>query len=877
MEDPTRTDVVMDLIAGPASALPDAPAILAPARKPLGREQLASLVAENAGKLRRAGLGPRDRLAIVLPNGPEMATALLTAMAAGATAPLNPAYSRDEFDFYLRDLEARALLIRTDMSGPARDSASRSGIPIVELGSEASSEAGSFGLTCPVIGPPVAEGPPGPDDIALLLHTSGTTSRPKLVPLTRSNLLCSAGNVAESLRLSPADRCLNVMPLFHIHGIVAALLASLSAGGSIACAAGFAADAFFSWLDELHPTWYTAVPTIHQAVIKKAHDTPNAMGAHALRFIRSCSSSLSPSVMSELESLFGVPVVEAYGMTEASHQMTCNPLPPRPRKPGSVGVPTGVEVAVLDESGRPQPAGVSGEVAIRGRNVTAGYLDNPAANAAAFVDGRLRTGDIGHFDTDGYLFLSGRLKEMINRGGEKISPREVDDVLAAHPAVAQVAAFSVPDARLGEDIAAAVVLRSGRNADANELRAWAAERLAYFKVPKSIVLVPEIPKGPTGKLRRMDLAGMLGLTGEVPKIPGREQRAVTAPAPPASAVEAVLIGLMSKALGGRSLGVDEGFFDAGGDSLQAAALLADVTARFGREIPISVLIIHSSARQLAAVIDGGIVPSSSVLVPIKPDGSRPPFFCVHPHDGRATLFPALARYLDAGQPFYAFQDVSGEAERPAPGGIERMAARYVAAMRAFRPEGPYLIGGYCFGAIIALEMARILERQGVRPVRLVLMDGYAPGFPKSASRGALSGRVYSFIDRARRIRPLLAYVSHLPPDRRKAHLFGLTKTVMRGTTASARPLPGRETDEAWKYAPAPYPGDAILLRPARLPIGFEREPVLGWDRFIDGTVAIEAVAGYHRSLIFAPRLRSLAEKLNEALRTASELPGDRRP
>ena len=216
--------------------------------------------------------------------------------------------------------------------------------------------------------------------------------------------------------------------------------------------------------------------------------------------------------MTELEGLFGVPVVEAYGMTEASHQMTCNPLPPRPRKPGSVGIPTGVEVAVLDESGRPQPAGVTGEIAIRGRNVTAGYLDNPTANAAAFVEGRLRTGDLGHFDPDGYLFLSGRLKEMINRGGEKISPREVDDVLAAHPAVAQVAAFSIPDPRLGEDIAAAVVLRSGRKAEESELRAWTAARLAYFKVPKRIVFVPEIPKGPTGKLRRMDLAAILGMS-----------------------------------------------------------------------------------------------------------------------------------------------------------------------------------------------------------------------------------------------------------------------------------------------------------------------------------------------------------------------------
>jgi thioesterase domain-containing protein/acyl carrier protein len=373
----------------------------------------------------------------------------------------------------------------------------------------------------------------------------------------------------------------------------------------------------------------------------------------------------------------------------------------------------------------------------------------------------------------------------------------------------------------------------------------------------------------------MDLAETLGLAGGPARTSGREQGPGTAPSRPVSATEELLLGLMRKALGGWGLDVDEGFFDAGGDSLQAAALLADVEARFGIEIPISVLIIHSSARQLAALIDcqaadeDQVAPSPSVLVPIKPDGSRPPFFCVHPHDGRATLFFALARRLGTDQPLYAFQDVAGEAGRPAPGGIERMAARYVAAMRAFHPEGPYYIGGYCFGALIAFEMARLLELRGARPASLVLMDSYAPGFPKRSSRGALSGRMYSFIDRARRIRPLLAYVSNLPPERKRAHLLGLTKTLIPGTAASPLSLPGREKDSEWGYAPPPYPGPAVLLRPTHEPLGFGKEAAMGWDRFIGGGLVIEAVRGYHRSLIFEPRLRSLAEKLDSSLRTAS--------
>ena len=861
-----------DILLGPAAradhAIPDAPAILAPGRKPLGRRRLAGLVRENVEKLRASGFGPRDRLAVVLPNGPEMAVALLTAMASGAAAPLNPAYSRDEFDFYLEDLGARALLIPAGASGPAGDAAAGKGVPVIELIPEPASEAGSFGLSCPKLGPSVTDGPPSLNDIALLLHTSGTTSKPKLVPLARANLLRSAGNVAESLRLSPEDRCLNVMPLFHIHGIVAALLASLSSGGSVICAKGFASGDFFGWLDELRPTWYTAVPTIHLSVLKKTRDDPTALRSHSLRFIRSCSASLSPSTMAEIEGLFGVPVVEAYGMTEAAHQIACNPLPPRPRKPGSVGLPTGVEITVLDASGDPQPPGASGEVAVRGPNVTAGYLDNPEANAAAFLDGRLRTGDLGHLDDDGYLFLDGRLKEMINRGGEKISPREVDDVLAAHPAIAQVAAFAVPDPGLGEDVVAAVVLKPGSKVEEDELRAWAAERLVYFKVPKRIVFVPEIPKGPTGKIRRVDLAGTLGLAGGAGRSPEREAKPGKVRARALNAEEKALLDLMSRTLGGRKLTVDEGFFDAGGDSLQAAAFLAEVEARFGREIPMASFIVNASARRLSSVLTGKAGAVSSVLIPIKAEGSRPPFFCVHPHDGRATLFPALARRLDPGQPFYAFQDLSGEAVSPLPGGIQKMAARYVEAMRTFRPEGPYMIGGYCFGALIAFEMARLLDRQGSRPERLILMDGYAPGFPSPLWRARINGWAYMSLDRARRVRPLLAYLSNLPPEMRMAHLRNLANMLMRGNGTRPSTLPGRENDSDWEYDPQPYQGPATVLRPAREPLGFAKESALGWDRFIRSGLKVETVSGYYRSLIFEPRLSGLAKKLDSSLVSA---------
>ncbi|MGH6961225.1 MAG: AMP-binding protein, partial [Dongiaceae bacterium] len=343
------------------------------------------------------------------------------------------------------------------------------------------------------------------------LHTSGTTSRPKLVPLTQRNVTASAANIGRVLRLGSGDHCLNIMPLFHIHGLIGAVLSSLAAGSSVFCTPGFNALRFFAWLDEAAPSWYSAVPTMHQAILARAERNAGIIARRKLRLIRSSSASLPPPVMAALEATFGCPVIESYGMTEASHQMTSNPLPPAARKAGSVGIAAGPEVAVLGESGRPLPPGETGEVVIRGANVTAGYVANPAANATAFTDGWFRTGDQGVIDGEGYLTITGRLKELINRGGEKISPREVDDVLLEHPAVAQALTFALPHDKLGEEVAAAIVLREGATATDRELRDFVAGRLADFKVPRKVVFLDEIPKGATGKLQRIGLAAKLGL------------------------------------------------------------------------------------------------------------------------------------------------------------------------------------------------------------------------------------------------------------------------------------------------------------------------------------------------------------------------------
>ncbi|MGC8642866.1 MAG: acyl--CoA ligase [Isosphaeraceae bacterium] len=491
----------------------DAPALAAPGVRHLTYAGLRRQVERTIETLGGFGVGRGDRVALVLADGPEMAAAFVSVAAGATAAPLNPAYRAEEFEFYLTDLKAKALIVLGGSSSPAIEVARRLGIAILELVPRPVNGAGAFDLVAASspAGKASAGGFATPSDVALVLHTSGTTSRPKLVPLTQRNLTASARGIRATLRLTAEDRGLCVMPLFHIHGLMAGLLAPLEAGGLVFCTPGFNALKFFSWMNEARPSWYTAVPTMHQLILARASGHREVIAANPLRFVRSSSSSMPPQVIEAIEATFGAPLIEAYGMTEASHQMASNPLPPGKRIPGTVGLAAGPEVAIMDEQGNLLPAGQTGEIVIRGESVTSGYESNPKANAEAFSSGWFRTGDQGMMSAEGYVTITGRLKEIINRGGEKISPREVDEVLMDHPAIQQVVTFAIPHDKLGEDVAAAVVLREGMSLTEKEVREFAARHLADFKVPRKVVFLTEIPKGATGKLQRIGLASKLGL------------------------------------------------------------------------------------------------------------------------------------------------------------------------------------------------------------------------------------------------------------------------------------------------------------------------------------------------------------------------------
>jgi acyl-CoA synthetase (AMP-forming)/AMP-acid ligase II len=465
-------------------------------------DSLRQQVLVMADALASAGIRRGDAVAIALPNGLPAIVSFLAASIAGTAAPLNPAYPYEEFHFFLGDTNARVLLCPPVGAEFVRTAAADHKIPIfsVEM-----TEQGIARIVDAPSGTKASE--PTADDIALVLHTSGSTGRPKRVPLRHFNLAVSSANIANTYALTPADVSLCIMPLFHVHGLIGSTLASLLSGGTVVVPTKFSALSFWRTVREHHVTWYSGVPTMHQLLLARTPQKP--ADAASLRFIRSCSAPLSSELIYKIEGLFGVPFVEAYGMTEAAHQMTSNPLPPRHRKAGSVGVGAGLRISIMDKDGNHLGTNQRGEVAIQGANVFRGYENNPDANTRAFVSGWFRTGDQGYLDTDCYLHLTGRIKDIVIRGGENIAPHEVDEVLLRHPAVAAAVTFGCAHPTLGEEVAAAVVLHEKNGATEAELIKHSREFLVEFKCPTKIYLVESIPTTATGKIRRRAVAAAL--------------------------------------------------------------------------------------------------------------------------------------------------------------------------------------------------------------------------------------------------------------------------------------------------------------------------------------------------------------------------------
>ena len=577
---------ILSLLEAAAAAQPHAPAVETPSGEALSyRDLLATVSRVGAELLERSG-GPatcRRRFAIVLPNGPEMSLVLLAAAAVGTAVPLNPAYRDEEFARYLRATNADCLVVECDDS-TAAVVARRVGMPVVVPAGVWQANRATLPAARPIPRP-------HPDEVALVLMTSGSTGSGKIVPLTHRNLCASATDVCRSVGLDADDRVLCMWEQFHIGGVVDLLLAPLAAGGTVIAAGSFDAARFFALLPITRPTWFQGVPTTLRELCQYAARRRLVYRGTSLRFLRSVAAALPEVWREEIEALFNATVVRTFGMTEAAPLITSTRLPPHVTKPGSVGVACGPEVRILDDHGRPVGTGGSGHVAVRGENVFRGYEADAAANAAAFVDGWFLTGDLGHLDADGDLFLTGRAKELINRGGEKIAPQEIDEALARHPAVQQAAAFGVPHPRLGESVAAAVVLRPGAAADEAALQAFTARSLADFKVPSQILFLEDLPRCPVGKVRRRELADLAA-----------HRTPTVAHAQPTNPLEAALAELCAAELDIESIGLDDDFAAAGGDSLSSVRLILATEALVGMTIADQVAGRCSTVRSMALAL-----------------------------------------------------------------------------------------------------------------------------------------------------------------------------------------------------------------------------------------------------------------------------------
>jgi acyl-CoA synthetase (AMP-forming)/AMP-acid ligase II/thioesterase domain-containing protein/acyl carrier protein len=876
------TETFGDIVRRHARNAPDAPALVAEGQDPLSYGELVRLMDRVRHRLNAMGYGRGDRIAIVAPNGPAMA-ALITGIWGCATAvPMNPALTVGEFAIHLRDLKVQAVAVdadmdTSDMNTAARAAAREIGLPVLEVERIDKGVAGMIDFRPGVTGGQAAR--PGAalsDDLAMILTTSGTTSHSKIVPANQRQLSAKIDGYVKAFELTAADRCLNLMPLFHGHGLVVSLGATLNSGGSFVTLPEFSVDAFFHLLETLAPTWYTGSYTFHHTIAAAAPSYTVAIEKSRLRLVRTASGHLDSRIADELEVIFRAPVIETYSNTEVA-LICCTPFPPAVRKRGTVGRACGSEVAIIGPDKRVLATDERGEVVVRGGDTFTGYENDPAANLEAFFDGWFRTGDEGVFDEDGYLTLTGRIKDIINRGGEKITPSEVDDALMGHPDVTDAVTFPVPHATLGQEVAAAVVPAIGADFTDEILARYLRGKLAPFKVPRRFIIVDEIPKGPTGKIPRRSLAEAFDLVTATSL--ARPEPADDRPATP---LEADLQRLWAEALGLDHVGLHDDFFMLGGDSLQAVELFLRIEQVLGRRLPRSVLFEAGTVAGMAQRIEE--LTPSPCLVPIQPKGDRPPFFCVHDGNGHVLNYRDLARFVGEAQPFYGIQCRGLDGEEEPFTRIEDMAAYYVGEIRKLQPVGPYYIGGYSFGGRVAYVMAQQLRAAGEEVALLALFDsasGYGQRRVTTADwlahhrerlRALPFTRVPAYLWLRGRNLAEMIYM------RLRLRSFSMAWRYFesRGRPIPRilhRPVPANDMIRSG-YRPRPYGGDATLFKAERY-AWTHADAHDGWFELIKGKLEIRPISGRHYEIVKQPHVQTLAAELSDALdqaRAASSKP-----
>lgn len=835
-------NTLRELIEAQTLARPREIAILAPGRADLSFGALWSHIQQTGERLRALGIRRGDLVASVLPNGPDAATAVLSVSSVATFVPLNPDGRKPEYDSIFLDLTPRLLLVPAGLEAehPAARAARSLGIPVI--GVVCGKEAGAFSLEGRSGIAPAGGEPATADDFAYILTTSGTTARPKLVPLPHRAACLAIAASSGSMRLAPADRSLNISPLFHSMGLVSGVFATLSEGGSVVCLPNFQVTQFFDQLVEYQATYFAAVPAVLQSIAEHAPANREKLERSSVRVIRTVGAALSPKVADQLERELRAKIIHVYGMTEAPC-IASEQYPIEVRKRGSVGRPAHAGVSVVDENGEPVAAGFSGEIVVRGPWIIPGYYRNEAATSSVFENGWFHTGDVGYFDADGFLFITGRRKEFINRGGEKVSPVEVDEVLLSHPSVAEAVTFAIPNARLGEEIAAAIVLRSGSDTSVAALQEFAATHLSVTKVPRQIVFVKQLPKGPSGKLSRFRVAAELGL--DKPDALPRDTRA---PAVQAPELEEKIAAIFARVLRLPSVDPHANFFDLGGDSMGAVQCLAEIQATLSSVKVSAALFLWAPtpAKVAAAILNPEESNDSAQIISLQLSGSGVPLFLVSP----GMEARALAKRLGPDRPLFGLRIPNLE-HLPPPHTLERIAAECVRTLRRSRPSGAYALGGWCSAGVIALEIARQLEEAGERvafvalfDARGVLLPAMSPARRRLVRAVRLAGKLRFRATQAGRLRWLRQAFAA-----RNAQVALVNNVGLR------------------QYRPHPWTGRVVHVWAAERPRGRFLDPMFEWGHVSPGGFTFYEVPGDHFSMLAEPNVLALARIL------ATELDG----
>jgi acyl-CoA synthetase (AMP-forming)/AMP-acid ligase II/thioesterase domain-containing protein/acyl carrier protein len=824
-----------------AELQPDHVAMAASGLASLSYYELQHLIAEARAALRRAGFGRNSRIAIAVPNSQQAALAILAVACSAASIPLSPKLTRSEIESSLGALRPDAVIVVQGSDSEARRAAEKSEIAIIEA---APPKDGVFSFT--IIGAPTDIAPsdkadePDPDAPAFILQTSGTTGKPKLIPFSHRNMLAVAARSQVWFNLTPEDRCLCVTPVFYAHGLKIAILTPLLTGGTVVFPADISKFDYVGWFGTLKPTWYSASPVTHRLVLDQTQAVADARTGHSLRFILTSSAPIPQNLLEDLQNTLGVPLLEHYSSSEAS-LVAANLLPPTASKSGSVGRPWPDSVIIVGEDGRQLAQGEQGEIQVRGPTVISGYLDAPELNSRAFCAGWFKTGDTGSLDADGFLTLHGRKSDVINRGGEKISPAEIDEVLARHPAIAEAAAFSVPHPRLGEDVAAAVVLRDGAKVTPIELRRYLREHVAPFKVPRRIVISEQLPRGRTGKVLRWQLTESLEEAAAAGIQITGERLLENSPLNLGLVIQ--LTQLWERLLETAPVSLDDDFMEKGGDSLLAIEMLAELEKLTGEVIPSSILFEAGTIRQLADTLSKGGKLKPRALIHLNPNGGRTPLVYFHnDYIGGGYYALELANLLGSDQPLLIVSP-HGTDNEPIPHSIEAMASdRFPLIMNA-QPEGPYRLCGYCASGLVAFEVARMLIAAGKEVEMVGMID------PPTINARRSVQAFFSILNRVRpvaaplaehatqwtfRILALFDKFRNFPPERRWDFVVEKARklTATDGNRARAAPIvadgpaaskfgqssheasPGRQSGDlrnskyakvVWNYLPRPLP------------------------------------------------------------------------